>query len=170
MPDVRGGEVSLRRADASLRPVVEHLAQLERHDLSELVDLLPGPDGLFDVPRLPRFFTDADHEAHLIHAGDDLAGFCLVRPYDDGSSFVQSFFVVRALRRYGVGAAAAVELLRSRPERWSIAFLEENEAAAAFWRRVAAVVADDGWTEERRPSPDAAHTFTVLTLDLTPAP
>jgi len=29
--------------------------------------------------RLPRFFTDPDHDAYLIYSGGTLAGFCLTR-------------------------------------------------------------------------------------------
>ncbi|WP_141711771.1 GNAT family N-acetyltransferase [Jiangella alba] len=90
---------------------------------------LPGPDGLFEFPRLSRFFADDDHRAFLIHSHGQLAGFCLVRPFDDGASFIHAFFVVRALRRHGVGLAAATELLRSGGGRWVIAFVEQNAPA-----------------------------------------
>lgn len=50
----RAGGITLRLADASTRPVVERLAQLERHDLSRLTGDLPGPAGLFEFPRLSR--------------------------------------------------------------------------------------------------------------------
>lgn len=160
------GTVSLRPAGDSLRPVIERLAQLEQHDMSDLAGYLPGPDGLFDVPRLARFFTQPDHDALLIYAGDAVAGFGLTRPFDDGSTFIHSFFVVRALRRQGVGLAAAVELLTSRRGRWSIAFLEANAAAARFWRQVATEVAGESWTEDRRRDPDGAHTFTFVRVDV----
>lgn len=162
----RSGEVSLRLADISLRPVVERLGQLERHDLSELVGFLPGADGLFDFPRLAQFFTDADHDAYLIFAGGTLAGFCLTRPFDRESTFIHAFFVVRALRRQGVGRAAAVDLLQSRRGRWAIAFLEQNESAARFWREVATELVGDSWTEERRTAADGHQTFTFVHVDV----
>lgn len=159
------GPVSVRLAGPAERVVVERLAQLEQHDLSAVAGFLPRADGLFDVPRLERFFTDADHNAWLVRSGDTLAGFCLTRPFDDGSTFVHAFFVVRALRRRGVGRAAATELLRSRGRRWSLAFLEQNQAAARFWREVASDVAGTSWAEEVRPAGDGSRTFTFLTLD-----
>ncbi|SDU76277.1 GNAT family N-acetyltransferase [Jiangella alkaliphila] len=160
------GGITLRLADTSMRPVVERLGQLERHYLSQFTGDQPGPDGLFDFPRLSRFFTDADHHAFLIHSDGRLAGFCLVRPFDDGASFIHAFFVVRALRRHGVGLAAATELLRSRRGRWVIAFMEQNAPAARFWRQVATEVVGDTWTEELQRAPDNGHAFTLLHVDV----
>lgn len=147
-----------------MRPVVERLGQLERHDLSSLVGEVPGPDGLFEFPRLSRFFGDAGHEAHLIYADATLAGFCLTRPFEDGSRFIHSFFVVRALRRHGVGLAAARQLLQSHAGRWTIAFLEENASAARFWRAVAAAIVGQDWVDERRQGADRSDAFTFLHL------
>ncbi|GAA3434884.1 GNAT family N-acetyltransferase [Kutzneria kofuensis] len=159
------GRVTLRLADTTSRPVVERLGQLERHDLSPWTGDLPGYAGLFDYPRLSRFFTDADHDAYLIYSDGQLAGFSLVRPFDGGATFIHAFFVVRALRRQGVGLAAATDLLRSRRGRWAIAFLEQNAPAARFWKQVAAEVVGENWTEKRRHRPDGA-TFTFIHLDV----
>jgi predicted acetyltransferase len=162
----RPGRVTLRLADTSMRSAVERLGQLERHELSRFTGDLPGPDGLFDFPRLSRFFTDADHHAYLIHSDERLAGFCLIRPFDGGSSFVHAFFIVRALRQQGVGVAAATDLLRSRRGRWAIAFVEENEPAARFWRQVATDVVGDSWTPELRRAPNTGRMFTFLHVDV----
>jgi predicted acetyltransferase len=145
--------VRLEPAGEHLRPTVERLAQLERHDLSELGGWVPDDAGLFDVPRLDRFFGER-------------AGFALVRPFEDGATFIHSFFVVRSLRRHGVGRAAAAQLIRSRPGTWAIAFLEEYAAAGAFWRAVARDVAGDDWTEGRRTSPDEKQVFSWIEIDL----
>jgi predicted acetyltransferase len=164
--ELRGGNVTFRLADAGLRPVVEQLGQLERHDLSQWTGDLPGPTGLFDFPRLSRFFTDADHDAYVIYSDGRLAGFCLIRPFEGAATFIHSFFIVRALRRQGVGLAAATELIRSRRGRWAIAFLEENAPAARFWRQVATEVVGEHWTQELRRHPDGVRTFTFLHVDV----
>lgn len=158
--------VTLRRADAGQWPTVEALDQLEQHDLSPWTGDRPGPTGRYDSAHLTRYFTEPDHAAHLIHADGQLAGFCLTRPFEGGSTFIHAFFVVRALRRSGVGQAAATELLRSSGGRWTIAFLEENAPAAVFWRRVATGLVGSAWTQHARPAPDGVHTFTFVTLDL----
>ncbi|MEC3979615.1 GNAT family N-acetyltransferase [Amycolatopsis sp. H20-H5] len=162
----RSGSVTLQLADTSMRPVVERLGQLERHELSQFTGDLPGPDGQFYFPRLSRFFTDADHHAYLIHSDNQLAGFCLIRPLDGGSSFIHAFFIVRALRQQGVGLAAATGLLRSRRGRWAIAFVEQNEPAARFWRQVATDVVGDNWTPELRRTPNTGRAFTFLHVDI----
>mgnify|MGYP000435033149 CR=1 FL=1 len=55
-----------------------------------------------------------------------------------GSNYqdVFAFFVLRGLRRTGVGSLAAAQLIAESPGRWAIAFQEDNVAAAAFWRRL----------------------------------
>lgn len=162
----QSGAVTLRPADTTTRSVVERLGQLERHELSQFTGDLPGPDGQFDFSRLSRFFTDTDHQAYLIHCGEQLAGFCLIRPFDGGSSFIHAFFIVRALRKHGVGLAAATDLLRSRRGRWAIAFVEENKPAAQFWRQVATEVVGDSWTPELRLAPNTGRRFTFIHVDV----
>ncbi|MER6388105.1 GNAT family N-acetyltransferase [Streptomyces sp. NPDC001523] len=135
-----------------LRPVVERLAQLYRHDMSEFLDFLPGPDGSFAFRPLPLFFSEPGRTVQLITHGSTPAGFVLTRPTQDGATSISAFFVVRALRRRGLGRRAALELLRSRPGRWAIAFQEVNAGAARFWRGIAdEAVGRAAWREERRP-------------------
>ncbi|WP_344117434.1 GNAT family N-acetyltransferase [Streptomyces blastmyceticus] len=145
--------VTVREADHGLRPVVERLAQLERHDLSEFRGYVPGPDGAFAFDQLPSFFTDPDRRAYLIHHGPTLAGFTLTYRLPDHTASIYSFFIARALRRQGIGQRAAEELFRVWPGPWSICFQEVNKGAARFWRRVASAAAGSAWREEQRPVP-----------------
>ncbi|QES40060.1 GNAT family N-acetyltransferase [Streptomyces venezuelae] len=149
----------LRPADAQLRPVVERLAQLYRHDMSEFLGYLPSPDGTFEFGRLPLFFDEPGRSALLIQYGSAPAGFVLTRPMPEGATSISAFFVVRALRRRGVGREAALQLLRSRPGAWAIAFQPANAGAARFWRGVATAAVGSDWREESRPVPAsvAAH-------------
>ncbi|WP_420159784.1 GNAT family N-acetyltransferase [Nocardiopsis sp. CNT-189] len=142
---------TVRRADEEDLPLLERLGQLYMHDLSEFRGRLPEADGGFPFPRLPLFFTEPGRRAYLIEVGGAPAGFALTRPLDDGTESIGEFFVVRAVRRLGVGRRAAEDVLSRRPGRWGVAFQEENPGAARFWREVAASVAVDGWDEETRP-------------------
>ncbi len=153
--------VSLRVAGEADRALVAHLVQLEQHDLSAITGELPGDDGLFPVARLDRFFAEPGCTAYVVEHDGSPAGFALVRPVD-GTSFVHSFFVVRSLRRRGVGAEAAVQLLATHGGAWTIAFVERYDAAARFWREV---VTRTGrrWTEEQREH--GGETFAWLTLE-----
>jgi predicted acetyltransferase len=157
-------DVTLVPVDDASRPVLEHVGQLYLHDLSDLSGDRPDASGHFDFPRLERFGVDADHHAYLIQHGGRVAGFCLVRPFDDGSTFLHAFFVLRGLRRAGVGGRAAAQLLALHPGPWSIAYLDDNAEAAKFWPRVATRAVGDAWTLTRRPSPDGTRTFAFLSL------
>ena len=141
--------VRLRAATADDADLVATLAQLEHHDQSPVTGELPGPDGRFDVTPLDRFLDRPGHDAWLIEHEGAVVGFALVRPVD-GAAFVHSFFVVRALRRSGVGTAAALALLGTRPGRWTLVFALANEGTAPFWRGVAELAAPSRWTEQRR--------------------
>ena len=66
------------------------------------------------------------------------------------------FFVVRSVRRSGLARAFAEHVLGAHPGPWWIAFQEENEAAARFWRRLAVETLTDA-AEEARPVLDKPH-------------
>jgi predicted acetyltransferase len=114
---------------------------------------MPDEEGLYELSRLPAFFGDPDRCGYLIYNGQALAGFALIRGLSGDPRVVGEFFVVRAARRRRVGYEAAITLLRLHPGRWEIAFQEENQVAARFWRRVATDVAGAEAGEERRPIP-----------------
>jgi predicted acetyltransferase len=156
-------DVAIRPVTAVTRPIVEHLWQLYRHDLSEFRGThgpsgfrgtLPGEDGKFHARTLSPFFEeDPDRAAYLFSAGASPVGFALVSRVTSGPRLLSEFFVVRGLRRHGVGRAAVRELFALHPGVWEIPFQEDNVAAARFWRRVAASVDRDGFREERRSVP-----------------
>jgi predicted acetyltransferase len=151
----RGGlaQVIVREVGEESRQVIERLAQLERHDLSEFRGTLPNDDGLYAIPWLPLFFEEPERRSYLIHFDGALAGFTLTRPLEAEATSITAFFIVRALRRKGVGHQAALLLLRQQPGRWGIAFQEANRGAARFWRRVATDAVDSDWVEDPRPVP-----------------
>jgi hypothetical protein len=76
-----------------------------------------------------------------------------------------AFFVVRALRRTGVGLEAARQLLALLPGEWGIAFQDENPGARPFWERVAREVAGDGWRLEPGAGPPGPSADVWLRLD-----
>jgi predicted acetyltransferase len=114
---------------------------------------MPDSEGLYKPGRLPAFFEHLDRCGYLIHSGQALAGFALIRGLSEEPKVVGEFFVVRAARRQGVGYEAAMSLFRLHPGRWEIPFQEENQGAARFWRRVANDVAGSACKEEQRPVP-----------------
>jgi hypothetical protein len=106
--------VTVYPATAEEWPVVERLAQLERHDLSQFRGYVPRADGTYAFDRLDLFRAEAGPGV-LIRYGLTLAGFALTRPLESGATSMYAFFIVRGLRRHGVGLQAARALLRLIP-------------------------------------------------------
>ena len=153
MPDTTEIDVVVRPARIEDRPAVERLWLMFRHDLSEFRRLLPNPDGTFRSERVEDAFSSPDWAPYLFVEGEHLVGFAFVRGLGGPVRVLNSFFVARGARRTGVGLRAVREVLTRHPGGWEIAFQYENPGAVAFWRRVAAEVAGDAWTEEARPIP-----------------
>jgi predicted acetyltransferase len=156
-------EFTLRPLTAEMRPIVEHLWQLYRHDLSEFRGThgssgfrgsLPDEDGTFHARGLLPFFEDdADRAAYVFYSDSHPAGFAFVSHLTSQVRLMSEFFVVRGLRGHGIARGAVDELFARHPGEWEIPFQENNVAAARFWRRVAAGVAGESVREERRPVP-----------------
>lgn len=142
-------------------PVVAWLWQDFRHDLAavsggfpladgryrhEWLDQYPGPGRVGYLARVP----------HPVTFEPSPIAFALVKGLDTPRAALQSFFVVPAARRYGVGRRLAVDIVRRHPGEWEIAFQGDNAPAAAFWRSVADEVFGT-WSEDVRPVPDRPH-------------
>jgi len=149
---VPGVDVSLDPAVESDWPAIERLGQLYLHDLSSSRGYLPDERGVFEFRTLALFRTDPGRQAWMIRAREHLAGFALTRPWEKGGTSMYAFFVVRGLRRHGVGRVAARALLHRVPGEWGIAFQDANPGARAFWEQVARDVVGDLWRVEE---PDA---------------
>jgi predicted acetyltransferase len=154
--------------------VLERLWLMFRHDISEFGGQLPNPDGTFRSERLQAAFADPDWRAYLLLRGDRPVGLAVVRGLASQVRVLSAFFVVRAARRTGIGLRAVREVVGQHPGRWEVPFQDNNLAAVRFWRRVAAEIAGDAWTEERRPVPDQPGlppdvwiSFEALTLEAT---
>lgn len=145
--------VELVPASRHDRAVLENLGQLYRYDLSEAYGLMPNPDGTFNNRRLDEFRTGQkpDHRAWLITAAGKLGGFVMTDPHEDGSMTIDDFFVVRALRRTGVGREAARQAIALFPGRWRIGYQRYNPGVERFWTQVASDFVGDDWTTYDEP-------------------
>ena len=114
---------------------------------------MPNADGTFNNRRLDRFLAviDPAHRAWLIKAAGSAGGFVMTAPADGGGTSISDFFVVRALRRSGVGREAAGQVIARFPGRWSIAFQTYNPGAQRFWSQVASDAAGDRWATHDDP-------------------
>ncbi len=148
--------VSVRPVSGTERPILDRLWLMFRHDLSEFRSVLPNPDGTFRSDRMSAGLQEPGWAAYLFWSADRPVGLALVRALDEPVRVLNAFFVVRGLRRAGVGTDACREVLARHPGPWAIAFQDDNLAAVRFWRRLATAVAGPEWTEERRPVPGQA--------------
>ena len=79
--------------------------------------------------------------------------FALVRGVGSGTCTMQSFFVVPAARRGGLGRRFALDVVARHPGRWEIPFQHDNVGAARFWRVVVREAFGDAWVETEEPVP-----------------
>jgi predicted acetyltransferase len=146
-------DVAVRRVAGRDRLVVDRLFQLFQHDLSEFRGTLPGEGGRFRDVWVDNAFGHPAWAGYLLTADGSPAGFSFVRALDEERRVLNSFFVVRGMRRRGVGLAAVLEVLAHHPGKWQVAFQDANAGAVRFWRRVATAAAGEAWSEERREKP-----------------
>jgi predicted acetyltransferase len=148
-------ELEIHPATPADRPAVERLWLLFRHDLSEFGGQLPNPDGTFRSEWLEAAFSaDEDWAPYIFRLGGHPVGFAFVRGLDTPTRVLNSFFVVRAARRSGVGLRGIRDVVARHPGEWEIPFQDVNTGAARFWRRVATELVGDAWSEEARPVPE----------------
>jgi predicted acetyltransferase len=148
--------VSLRPTVAADDQLVDRLWQLYVHDLSETRLSLPNAQGLYKPGHLAWFRSEPDSwPGFLVMYGAAPAGFAFVGiNWNGGKRTIGEFFIVRALRRRGVGERVARELIARYPGDWEIAFQDDNRGAPEFWKRVVSGLVGDAWREEWRPVPE----------------
>jgi predicted acetyltransferase len=138
---VQSANVSLVRASKSDEGTLGNLLHLYVHDFSEFLGMKPSEEGWFSYPALPLYWSEPNRAAFLIWSEGSLVGFALVSQGSavsgDPAVFdLAEFFVVRGVRRRGVGQAAAHDLFRSMPGAWEVRVAEFNLPAQQFWRTV----------------------------------
>jgi predicted acetyltransferase len=147
-------EPVIRRTTAADTPVIERLWQLYSHDMSEFRGTLPDAAGAFKSGRLEGYLGGDDVDGYLATINDAPAGFAFVMDAHGEPRHMGDFFVVRAVRRRGVGYQLARDVIERYRGRWEIAFQAENAGAPEFWRRVVSEVVGSAWREDLRPVPN----------------
>jgi predicted acetyltransferase len=130
--------VELAMATEADRERLENLLELYIHDFSEILGYGPRENGRFGYDGLDAYWKEAGRFPFLIRAAAQLAGFALVargsQISGDATVFdLAEFFVVRGLRRRGVGLAAGARLFASFAGTWEVRVMEQNAGAWAFW-------------------------------------
>jgi predicted acetyltransferase len=131
-------EIEVVRASAEEEPIVANLLELYIHDLSEFIELTMQSNGRFEYPWLADYWVDQNRFPFLVKVDGNLAGFVLVHcPQaltQAGQIWdVAEFFIIRGLRRRGIGRAVAHEVWRRHPGAWEVRVRETNVLARPFW-------------------------------------
>jgi predicted acetyltransferase len=149
--------IELRELTEARHEIVERFWQLFLHDLSEFRDSHPDVHGAFKRRGLePYLVSDPDRAGYVVEGPTGPIGFSFVYGLTGTVRRFDQFFIVRSQRGAGAGRAAAEATIRRHPGRWEVGFQNENPAAAAFWRRLAADIGSN--VEERlQPVPDKPH-------------
>lgn len=136
------------------RPLLRSLELLYSHDFSELTPLSLKEGGYFlSEAQFEQYFLAVHATLIIRHAGQP-AGFAIVADHSqlDGTRGVHDvlqFFVLRGLRRHGIGQAAAHLLFDRFPGRWEVRQIDANPAAQAFWRRAIGAYCGGDYRESR---------------------
>ena len=130
-------------ASLEQQPVLANLLQLYAHDFSEFHDVELGPDGRFIYNDLPLYWLEPHRRPFLIMADGRLAGFVLLKRGSEVSGNedvwdMVEFFIVRGLRRRGLGTEIARRVWEKFPGSWEVRVLDKNSAARHFWERAIA--------------------------------
>lgn len=135
--------LTIWRASRNERPVVERLLQLCLHDYTSHDPFAIGDDGLFIYNWTDLYWSSPHRHPFLCRVEDRLAGFALVREWDEDEPGgwdwqLAEFFVLRSLRRKGVGTQTALRLFQAKPGRWGFSYDVANTPAKVFWEKIAA--------------------------------
>jgi predicted acetyltransferase len=132
------GRVEIIPASEEQRQILANLLQLYAYDFSEFCDIEFEADGRFVYKDLPLYWREPHRHAFLVRTDNKLAGFALVKLGSEISGDpnvwdLVEFFVIRGLRRRGIGTKTAHEVWKKFPGRWEVRVLESNQTARQFW-------------------------------------
>jgi predicted acetyltransferase len=119
-------------------PILENLLELYIHDFSEFHPVDLGPDGRFRYPDLRLYWLEPERHPFLARSDGDLVGFALVRKVApiNGKETVwdmAEFFVLRGMRRRGIGTELAQAVWAIFPGAWQVRVMQSNHRARLFW-------------------------------------
>ena len=150
--------ISLDRAAATDRPLLDRLMQFYAYDWSSLVGLDVDAEGRFAGVDLNPYWGDDLHHPFVLRVDGRPAGFALIvgRSRLTGTLGVHDmaeFFVMRRYRRQGVGSAAARAAFDAFRGSWEVRQRDEHPDATRFWRAVIDQYTGGVFTESRCDEP-----------------
>lgn len=132
------GNITLKRADESQKPIIRNLLQLHLHDLSDIAGGIEVNHlGVFPYDNFDLYWIDDRAEPCLIFTEQHIAGFALVYRHATNRLSIVEFFILKKYRRKGISTFAANQLIQSVQGECEISYSAENEPAVRFWTRIA---------------------------------
>ncbi len=134
--------VEIQPVNIEDRPVLDNLYQFYLYDFSEFLGIPVARYGLFLTGETDGCCTEQWRHPFFIRADGELAGFVIVDRHsehpnsDQTENEIAQFFVMRSLRRKGVGQQAAILTFEQFPGAWVVKQMGENKAAITFWRKL----------------------------------
>ena len=132
----------LVRVGAAELPVLRQIFEYYLYDFSEMLgSSLREHGGFVREEKWQSELARPNVDRWLIRSGGAWAGFAIVahESWLDGRAGVHDvdeFFVLRALRRHGLGRQVATRLFSAHSGPWEVRVLASNPAAVGFWRAV----------------------------------
>ena len=132
--------IEIQQASLEEKSILRNLLELYEYDSTEFEPRDLDAHGLFGYRWLDHYWTEAGRYPFIVRVEGKLAGLVLVRTLDEtenASTYsMAEFFVLRKYRRQGVGQFVSKRIFDRFPGQWSVAQVENNSAAQAFWRKV----------------------------------
>jgi predicted acetyltransferase len=177
-------EFSLVEVDEQDYVLVQNMIRFYIYDMSEFTGWGCPSNGLYGgVDDLPYYFGKIPEDPNdrwpegwtgkgfKIVAEDEIAGFCLVRFYTDGTTQINDigeFFIVRKWRGKGLGKQAGHAIFNKFPGKWQVRQMLDNRPAQSFWRKVIADFAEDGFSERTEFVPEYECKLVVQRFESSP--
>ena len=132
--------IEIQPASLEEKIILRHLMELYAYDFSEFEHCDVDAHGLFGYDYLDHYWTEPGRYPFLVRVEGKLAGLVLVRTLDESETnltlSMAEFFILRKYRHRGIGRVVAQRIFDMFPGQWSVAQVENNHAAQAFWRKV----------------------------------
>jgi predicted acetyltransferase len=134
--------------------ILRNLMELYQYDMSQYEDECDSDVneyGLYDYKYLDHYWTEEGRHPFFVMKSGKLAGFVLVREIKVANTTskhsVAEFFILRKYRRQGIGKEVAYKVFEMFKGKWSIAWLDTNSSAEAFWKRIVSEFSGGNYSE-----------------------
>ncbi len=117
------------------KPLLSQLLQIYLRELSQFEHIPSNDSGNYDYPHLDNYWSDNNRYPYLFFAGEEIAGFALVRKEEYFHSMAE-FYVLPKFRRQGIGMFGAINLIKQHPGKWHIEYDARNRIGKLFWSKL----------------------------------